>query len=106
MAVIVYMTASSTLEAQSIGAALVEKRLAACVNILGPIDSMFRWDGAVQSETEIAFIAKTTEQHLDDLIHQVTQLHSYDTPCIVALPITSGSTAFLEWIKKETGKEQ
>ncbi len=102
MAVLVYMTASSTDEARTIGDALIEQRLAACVNILGPIQALFRWNGAVQNETETVFLAKTTEERLEALTEEVKRLHSYEVPCIVALPIVGGSADFLEWITTET----
>jgi len=102
---IVYMTASSEEEARTIGASLINSRLAACINVLGSVTSMFHWDGAAQSESEVAFIAKTADDKLDDLIQHVQAMHSYDEPCIVALPITGGSAGFLSWIEKETHKE-
>lgn len=102
MALLVYMTAASPEEARTIGDALVTGRLAACVNILGPVQSLFRWKGQVQSETETAFIAKTTQERLDGLTAEVRRLHSYEVPCIIALPILGGDTAFLDWIASET----
>ncbi|GFM37619.1 divalent-cation tolerance protein CutA [Desulfovibrio psychrotolerans] len=102
MALLVYMTAASPEEARTIGDALVAGRFAACVNILGPVQSLFRWKGAVQSETETAFIAKTTQERLDGLTAEVRRLHSYEVPCIIALPILGGDAAFLDWIVSET----
>lgn len=99
---LVYMTAADVAEAEKVGAALVEKRLAACVNVLGGINSMFWWDGAVQKEQEVAFIAKTAEDRLEALTAEVRALHSYDTPCIVALPMVGGDQEFLEWIVSST----
>lgn len=104
MAVLVYMTASSEDEARTIGNTLIEKRLAACVNILGSAQSLFRWNGSIQSENEIAFIAKTTQERMAALIAEVKHLHSYEVPCIVALPILAGNSDFLEWITRETSQ--
>ncbi|MFV0421822.1 divalent-cation tolerance protein CutA [Oleidesulfovibrio sp.] len=106
MAKIIYMTASDEQEAQRIGRTLVERRLAACVNILGRIDSIFWWDGKVQSEGEIAFIAKTSDEKAPEVLAAVQELHSYDVPCAVALPITDGLPPFLSWIDNEVRKER
>lgn len=103
-ALIVYMTAGSREEAERIGAMLVDKRLAACVNVLGEISSMFRWKGAVQKETEVAFIAKTAANRLDELTMAVKAAHSYDEPCVVAWELAGGSSSFLQWIEDETAK--
>lgn len=104
MHVLVYMTATSQEEARTISAALVDRRLAACVNILGDIQSLFHWNGSVQNETETAFIAKTTQERLDELTETVRQLHSYDEPCVVAVPMVGGSATFLNWITTETAR--
>jgi len=100
---LIYMTAGNAEEAKAIGRALVDERLAACVNILPPIVSLFRWDGAVQEETETAFIAKTRADQVAALTERVRTLHSYSCPCVVALPIDGGNGAFLDWIASETG---
>ncbi|MCE9598469.1 MAG: divalent-cation tolerance protein CutA [Spirochaetia bacterium] len=100
---LVYVTTSSPDEARRIGQILVEKRLAACVNILAPIQSIYRWQDKIQSEPETPFIAKTTEESFDQLEQEVRANHSYSNPCIVGLPIVKGSLAFLQWIIQETG---
>lgn len=99
---VVYMTASSREEAARIGRALVEQRLAACVNILGEIDSIYWWDGGVQTAQEVAFIAKTAKDKLEALTAAVKSLHSYEVPCVAALSIGQGLPAFLHWIEEET----
>jgi len=98
----VYMTARNVAAARKLGRAILKERLAACVNILGPIESMYWWKGTVQNEKEVALIAKTTARNLDALIRKILSLHSYEVPCIVALPIAKGNPAFLRWIEKET----
>lgn len=98
----IYVTTSDMLEAQKIGRILVEKRLAACVNILGTIESLFWWDGGVQKADEVAFIAKTTRERVPDLIEAIRANHSYECPCIVALSIEEGNPDFLKWIADET----
>lgn len=83
----VYAVFGSADEARTIGRIAVEERLAACVNILGPVESIYRWKNAVESATEIAAIFKTSEEAADALIARITALHSYDVPCIATWPI-------------------
>ncbi len=101
-AMMVYVTASSLEEAAKIGRTVVEKRLAACANVLGDVRSFYWWDGKVQDDGEVAMILKTTEERIDSLMAEIKALHSYTVPCIVALPIGTGNPAFLEWIGNET----
>lgn len=100
---LIYITAANADEARAIGYALVEARLAACANVLGPMTSIFRWDGAVQEGEEVVLIAKTTAALVDALTAKVRELHSYDCPCVVALAVEGGNPAFLDWIASETG---
>ena len=100
----VYMTASSNNEAQKIGKALVESRLAACVNILDNMQSIYRWEEKVQQDAEVVLIAKTTDSLVAQLIDKVKSLHSYDCPCIVSLPVSDGYPPFLDWIRAEVKK--
>ncbi|MBU1001216.1 MAG: divalent-cation tolerance protein CutA [Proteobacteria bacterium] len=100
--VIVYMTAADADEAGRIGRELVRRRLAACVNILGPIHSLYWWEGRIAEDGETAFIAKTWADRLDELILVVRELHSYDEPCVLALPVAGGSQTFIDWIRGET----
>ncbi len=97
----VYMTCADKAEARKIGCVLVESRLAACVNILDPMESLYWWDGAVQNDQETVLIAKTTKQKLPLLKEQVISMHSYECPCIVCLPVEDGHEAYLEWIKTQ-----
>ena len=97
----VYMTAGSMVEARAIGKVLVESRLAACVNIFENMYSLYWWEEKVQEDQEIVLIAKTTKGLTDALVEKVKQLHSYDCPCIVTLPVESGNPDFLEWIRNE-----
>jgi periplasmic divalent cation tolerance protein len=98
----VYMTAGSPEEAAAIGRSLVEERLAACVNIITPMQSIYRWEGRIEEAAEAVMVAKTTARCLDRLVSRVKALHSYDCPCIVAWEITAGNPAFLDWIAEET----
>ena len=100
----VYMTAGSKAEARKIGNALVEARLAACVNILENMQSIYRWEDKIQQGAEVVLIAKTTDNLVSRLIDRVKSLHSYDCPCIVSLPILSGYPPFLDWVQTEVKK--
>lgn len=104
-ALFVYMTASDAQEAGRIGKMLVRRHLAACVNVLGEIRSFYRWNGEVQDDPEVAFIAKTEDDRLEALTQAVREAHSYDEPCIVAMPMVGGSVPFLNWIHDETRPE-
>lgn len=99
---LIYVTASSRDEAATIGRTVVEERLAACANVLGEISSFYWWEGAVQEDTEVSLILKTRTALVDTLVERVRALHSYDCPCVVALPIQAGNPAFLQWIEDET----
>lgn len=96
----VYMTTGSKEEARSIGKALVESKLAACVNIVDGMNSIYMWDGKLQDDTEVILIAKTTSERVSQLVEQVKKLHSYSCPCIVGLPVSGGNPDFLQWIRK------
>ena len=98
----IYITTADNAEAQKIGAALVRDRLVACANIIGPVHLIYRWEGKVEESTESVLIAKTTEDLVAPLIEKVQALHSYDCPCIVALPIDKGFPPYLDWIAGAT----
>ena len=95
---IVLSTAGSEEEARKIAQALVERRLAACVNIVGPIHSVYRWKGAVESAPERLLIIKTTESAFPRVRDAIRELHSYELPECVMLPIEAGSEEYLKWI--------
>lgn len=98
---LVYVTAASAEEAQKIGEALVAERLAACVNLIDGMTSIYRWQGEVQRDTETVLIAKTSRPRVAALIECVKALHSYDCPCIVTIPIEGGNEDFLGWISEQ-----
>ncbi len=98
----VYVTAGDRKEAETIGRALVEARLAACANVLEGVHSIYWWQGAVEESVEAVLIAKSRKGLLDDLIAKVRALHSYECPCVVAMPIVAGNPDFLDWIAAET----
>ncbi|NYI08273.1 divalent-cation tolerance protein CutA [Allostreptomyces psammosilenae] len=95
-------TTDSAEAARELAAAAVEARLAACVQIVGPVTSVYRWEGAVHEEQEWQLLFKTTEDRRERLERQIAERHGYDVPEIIALPVTAGSTAYLDWVTAET----
>jgi periplasmic divalent cation tolerance protein len=95
---IVLTTAGSQDEARKIARALVERRLAACVNIVAPVESVYRWQGEVENAQEWLLIIKTTAQAFSKVREAICELHSYDLPECVLLSIEDGSKTYLEWI--------
>ncbi len=100
---LVYITTANSDEAASIGRALVEKRLAACVNIINPMSSIYWWEGKVEQGEETILLVKTLERHLSRLTAEVKRLHSYDCPCVAVLDIRAdvGNGDYLQWIANE-----
>ena|SRR5713226_7287270 len=96
--IVVLMTAASRDEANRIAETLINARLAACVQILPEIQSVYVWNGEVQREKEVLLLAKTTSARFDDLEREVRAMHSYETPEIVALTIAAGSEPYLKWL--------
>ena len=97
-AIVVFMTAGSREEAARLAEMLVGARLAACVQIMPEMESIYHWKGNVRRDPEFLLLAKTTRAKFDDLEREVRALHSYETPEIIALPITLLSTPYLEWL--------
>ncbi len=97
----VLTTVASEREAERIGEALVEQRLAACVQVLGPISSIYRWRGEVEREREWLCLAKTEAGRYEEVEAAIRVAHSYDEPEIVATPIVAGSPGYLAWIDKQ-----
>jgi len=97
-----YGTAPDTATAEAIAAALINERLAACVNLLPGMQSFYRWQGRVEQASEVAMIIKTVQDHRAALIARFIALHPYDCPALVEIPVTSGAPAFLAWIADET----
>ena len=99
---IVYITTNSTEEAEIIGRNLVSRKLAACVNIIGNMKSIYHWEGTIETGEEVIIIAKTKKALVNELIENVKTLHSSQVPCIVAIPIIDGNADFIQWIRNET----
>jgi len=100
--VVVLVTCGSEEEALKIANALVEAHLAACVNLVAPIRSIYRWEGKIWDEKEWLLIIKTQKHRFEELDKKVKSLHSYSVPEIISLPITEGAAAYLNWIKENT----
>ncbi len=101
-AVMVYITAGDKQEAEKVGKALVESKTAACVNIVEGMQSMFWWNGGVEKDNEVVVVAKTKVGLVSELTEAVKSVHSYDCPCVVAVPVIDGNPEFLQWIQEET----
>ena len=97
---IVFITAGGEEEAVRIAKALVEQRLAACVNIIQPVRSIYRWEGKVCDEQELLLVAKTHMAQIAALMACVEELHSYEVPEVLAIPIESGFPPYLEWVEE------
>lgn len=98
----IYITAPGRAVAVSLARALVGERLAACANVLDGATSVYWWDGKLCEDAETVLILKTRADLVDTLVARARQLHPYECPCVVALPITAGNPAYLEWVGAET----
>ena len=96
------MTAGSIEEAKNIGQKLVEQNLAACVNLLENMISIYKWEDKLEEGQEVVMIAKTRKILMPKLIETVNRHHSYECPCILELPVQGGNPDFLQWIETET----
>ncbi len=101
-AIVVLITAASREEAGRIARRLVEDRLAACVNILPQVQSLFIWEQKLSQEDEVLLVVKSRRARFEQLAAAVKQLHSYSVPEIIALPIVVGSTDYLRWVSEST----
>lgn len=98
MTSVVYVMVGSVVEARRIARVLVEERLAACGNVVSGVNSIYRWEGAVQEDDETLLILKVANDRLQAVVERVRDLHSYECPCITSWPIERGHTEYLEWI--------
>jgi periplasmic divalent cation tolerance protein len=98
----VYATFADEEEARRIGRIAVEEKRAACVNILGPCHSIYRWQGAIEEAAEVAAIFKTTNLVAERLVGRIVELHSYDVPSVSVWPIGAAHPAFADWVFSET----
>jgi len=99
---LIYITAKDPVEARSIGTALLQEKLVACVNVFRNMNSLYWWEGAIVDETESLLIAKSRQDLLPKIIERTKALSSYDVPCVVALPIIEGNPDYLSWLGVQT----
>lgn len=97
-AIVVFTTAADIEEARRLAEMLVEKRLAACVQILPAIESVYRWQGRIERQPEVLLLAKTQRARFEDLEREVRAIHSYETPEVVAVPVSAGSHPYFQWL--------
>ena len=100
--VLVLLSTFPPADADRIAEALVTERLAACVNLVGPVRSIYRWDGALTKDTEQLAIIKTTAARRDALAARLRELHPYQVPELLELAVTGGLPAYLDWVRSET----
>ncbi len=100
--IVVLVTCGSEEEATKIANSLVEERIAACVNIISPVRSIYRWEGKVWDEREWVLVIKTQKKRFDKLEKKVKSLHSYSVSEVIALPIVEGSASYLKWLEENT----
>lgn len=99
---LIYVTTADREEAESIAQGLLEKRLIACANILPGMTSLYWWEGVIRHSGECVLIVKTTAAHVMEVTQAITAAHSYDCPCVVAIPVEGGNAEFLAWIAQQT----
>lgn len=99
---LLYVTAANEEEATKISQTLVEEKLAACTNILGSISSVYRWQGAIETGSEVAMLVKTSTDKASKVIDRIADIHSYETPCILTIPVDGGFGPFLDWVSEQT----
>ena len=100
----VYAVFANAEEAERIGRAVIEERLAACINILGPVRSIYRWQGKLESADEVAAIFKTSEASVEALIARIASLHGYDVPCVASWPIERILASYAQWVEESVGR--
>ena len=100
--VLVLTTLPADADADAFGRSLVEERLAACVNLLPLMDSVYRWEGRVEHETERQVVMKTSRERVDALWDRVRELHPYEVPEFIVIPIIDGNEAYLRWVGEGT----
>ena len=103
---VVLVTAPNTEEAEKIAEVLVQERLAACITVLPNATSVYRWEGKLHKDQEVLLIVKTRAALFSALTARVQQLHSYQVPEIIALPVVAGAPSYLQWLAAETGRDE
>ncbi|MCZ3365490.1 divalent-cation tolerance protein CutA [Methanobacterium veterum] len=101
MYALVYITTSGEKESKKIGRTIVEERLAGCINIISTIESLYWWKGKIEEDTESILIVKTKVNNIENIIKRVKEIHSYENPAILAIPIIEGSKEYLDYLDGE-----
>ena len=102
MVAIIYTTINDEQDARKIANFLIQEQIVACVNIIPNIESIYRWKGRIEEEKEYILIAKTVDENVNKTINRIKELHNYEIPDIIAVPIIDGNTDYLDYIKRET----
>ena len=97
----IYITAGDMAEAKKVGQALLEKKLVACVNLIDGMTAMYWWQGQIEEGKEVVVFGKTVASLVPNVIETVKEVHSYECPCVVSIPVSDGNPAFLNWIEGE-----
>lgn len=98
----VYVTAADEAQASALASTLLERHLIACANLLPGMRSLYRWQGRVEEDGEVAILLKTSVERVDEVLAAVDEVHPYDTPCAVVWPIVAGLPDYLAWVLEET----
>jgi len=104
--VVVLVTCPNRAVARRIASVVVTKRLAACVNLLPGIESVFRWEGKIDRSREVLLLIKTTRRRFSSLAHALARLHPYDVPEVIALPVTAGVASYLRWVARSVSADR
>jgi periplasmic divalent cation tolerance protein len=99
--IVVLSTCGSSEEAQRLARALVQKRLAACVNVVPGVRSVYHWNDAIEEEEEVLLVIKTSQPLLEELRSEIERLHSYEVPEVIAMQVVDGSERYLAWLDRE-----
>ncbi len=97
--IMIYITTKDQKEAKNIGESLVKEKLAACINVIPSIESVYWWKGKIENDKESVLIVKTKKDLVEKAIKRVKELHSYDVPCVDVIPITEGNKEYFEWVE-------
>ncbi len=100
---IVFCTIDSADAARKLARSLVQDRLAACVNIIENVTSVYKWEGRIEEDAELLLVIKTQDSRLQELMDRISEIHPYDVPEILSWPVQKGSRAYLDWVVAETG---
>ena len=98
----VMMTAPDTASGESLATALVRDRLVACANFIPGVSSIYRWEGKIEAADEVLVIFKTSGERVDELLERAAELHPYDVPELIVLPVSAGNPAYFDWVRSET----